>query len=258
MVGDYLAEAFAQAGDPQAAYDGWLDLARTAPPNAPWMPSLRRRLQAVADQLGVDLALALPERAAAKPAQGLPQRAAPRSAPAQAQRPAPGPTEEDVAAAGQMSSGERQSMIRGMVGRLANRLAEEPDDHAGWLRLGKSYGVLGESQKAAEAYGRAAALAPNDVATLMALANASLAASGGVGGVGAMPAKVAALYRRILSLDPNNAQALWFTGLAAAEAGDHLGAAEHWQALLTRIPADAPQYQQIKRRIDQLLKSALE
>ena len=51
---------------------------------------------------------------------------------------------------------------------------------------------------------------------------------------------------------------LWFTGVAKAEAGDRLGAAKNWQALLARIPADTPQYQDIQRRIDDLLKPAKE
>jgi len=231
----YLAEALAQAGDLKAAFDGWLDLARTSPADAPWRDNLIQRLRAAADELGVDLATALPEGGAAQPA--------------------PGPTDQDVAAAGQMSPGDRTAMIRGMVDRLAERLAQEPDDHAGWLRLGKSYGVLGEKQKAAEAYGRAAALAPDDIETLLALAAASVEASGG----GAeLPANVAALYRRILSLDPDNPQALWFSGVADAQAGDRIAAAKKWQALLARIPSDAPQYDEIKRRIEDLLKSANE
>jgi cytochrome c-type biogenesis protein CcmH len=230
-----LAEALAQAGDLQAAFDGWLDLARTSPADAPWRDSLLQRLRAAADELGVDLAAALPEGGA--------------------EQSAPGPTDQDVAAAGQMAPGDRTAMIRGMVDRLADRLAQEPDDHAGWLRLGKSYGVLGEKQKAAEAYGRAAALAPDDIETLLALAAASVEVSGG----GAeLPANVAALYRRILSLDPDNPQALWFSGVADAQAGDRIAAAKKWQALLARIPSDAPQYQEIKRRIEDLLESANE
>jgi len=232
----YLAEARAQAGDLRAAFDGWLALARTSAVDAPWRDSLMRRMQAAANELGVDMAAVLPDQGGGGPA--------------------PGPTQEDVAAAGQMTSGDRQAMIRSMVERLAERLANEPDDHAGWLRLGKSYGVLGEKQKAAEAYGRAAALAPDDIETLLALAAASVEASGGGGAE--LPPKVAALYRRILTLDPDNPQALWFSGVADAQAGDRVGAAKKWQALLARIPTDAPQYQEIKRRIDALLKSTEE
>jgi cytochrome c-type biogenesis protein CcmH len=45
-----------------------------------------------------------------------------------------------------------------MVARLAERLAAEPGDFQGWLRLARAYGVLGEPAKAKAALARAAAL----------------------------------------------------------------------------------------------------
>lgn len=56
---------------------------------------------------------------------------------------APGPTAEDVAAAQDMSTQDRNAMIEGMVQRLADRLADEPDDFEGWARLANAYLVLG-------------------------------------------------------------------------------------------------------------------
>lgn len=63
-----------------------------------------------------------------------------------------GPSAEDVEAAGEMSAEERAEFIQSMVDRLAERLAEEPGDLDGWLQLGRAYGVLGQSEKALEAY----------------------------------------------------------------------------------------------------------
>ncbi len=59
-----------------------------------------------------------------------------------------GPKASDVAAAAQLAPAERNGMIEGMVARLAQRLAENGADVDGWLRLIKSYSVLGERQKA--------------------------------------------------------------------------------------------------------------
>ena len=42
-------------------------------------------------------------------------------------------------------------MIEGMVASLAERLKREPDDVEGWLRLIRSYAVLGRQDEAAEA-----------------------------------------------------------------------------------------------------------
>ena len=53
-------------------------------------------------------------------------------------------------------------MIEGMVGRLAQRMAENGSDVDGWLRLIRAYSVLGEREKALSAAANArAALAGN-------------------------------------------------------------------------------------------------
>jgi cytochrome c-type biogenesis protein CcmH len=53
-------------------------------------------------------------------------------------------------------------MIRGMVDRLATRLRENGDDVDGWLRLIRSYTVLGEAEKARAAAGDARRSLAND------------------------------------------------------------------------------------------------
>jgi cytochrome c-type biogenesis protein CcmH/NrfG len=54
-----------------------------------------------------------------------------------------------------MSADDQQAMIRSMVDGLEERLATSPDDLAGWLRLIRARGVLGETDKARAAYDRA-------------------------------------------------------------------------------------------------------
>jgi cytochrome c-type biogenesis protein CcmH len=73
-----------------------------------------------------------------------------------------GPNAGDVAAAAQMAPAERNSMIEGMVARLAQRMAENGSDVDGWLRLIKAYSVLGDRDKALAAAANArSALAGN-------------------------------------------------------------------------------------------------
>jgi cytochrome c-type biogenesis protein CcmH len=75
---------------------------------------------------------------------------------------APGPSADDVAAAAQMGTAQRNSMIEGMVGRLAQRMAQDGSDVDGWLRLIRAYSVLGERDKAQAATANArSALAGN-------------------------------------------------------------------------------------------------
>jgi len=66
-----------------------------------------------------------------------------------------GPSGEDVAAASDLSPDQRTAMIRSMVERLAERLDRDGSDLEGWLRLVRSYMVLGEFEKARAAAGNA-------------------------------------------------------------------------------------------------------
>ncbi|MCJ8507601.1 c-type cytochrome biogenesis protein CcmI [Rhizobium lemnae] len=65
---------------------------------------------------------------------------------------APGnPSAADVAAAQNLSGQDRQAMIAGMVESLAERLKSDPKNIEGWLRLVRSYMVLGREQDARNA-----------------------------------------------------------------------------------------------------------
>ena len=57
-------------------------------------------------------------------------------------------SEDTIAAAKDMNAGDRDTMIRGMVERLATRLKENGDDVEGWLKLVRAYMVLGDTDKA--------------------------------------------------------------------------------------------------------------
>jgi len=134
----YLAIARYQKGDKAGAMDDWVALLKSAPADASWDHQVRAFVEKVAAADGVDLAGRLP--------------AAPAAAASEASTAAPGPTADQVAAAGQMSPGDRQAMIAGMVQRLADRLAKNPRDLDGWRRLIRARMVLGQTAAAAEAY----------------------------------------------------------------------------------------------------------
>ena len=61
---------------------------------------------------------------------------------------AAGPSDADIAATANMSDEQRVEMIRGMVGRLSDRLHAQGADVEGWLRLVRAYVVLGDRDKA--------------------------------------------------------------------------------------------------------------
>ena len=67
-----------------------------------------------------------------------------------------GPGPEDLAAAADLGPEQRMTMIRGMVEKLSDRLHHDGGaDLEGWLRLVRSYMVLGERDKARAAAGEA-------------------------------------------------------------------------------------------------------
>ena len=139
-------------------------------------------------------------------------------------------------------------MIRGMVESLAERLEENPDDSEGWLRLARSYTVLGEPEKATETLRRAVELMPDDLATLHAYARALT----GEVGAGPPPKAAVAVYERILALDPDDAAALWFAGFAAADRGDSTAARAHWERLLALLAPGTDEHEAVQTALDSL------
>ncbi|MBB4241447.1 cytochrome c-type biogenesis protein CcmH [Rhizobium tropici] len=130
----YLALALEQEGKAADAKTAFEALAKQSPPDAPWL--------AVVDQHIVKNG-------------GQPMVSANDKAPGN-------PTAEDVAAANALSSGDRQQMIRGMVDSLDAKLKEDPKNFEGWMRLIRSYAVLNDRERAADALKRGLAAFPAD------------------------------------------------------------------------------------------------
>lgn len=224
----YSGLAMLQRGERQDALDAWAALIADAPGDAPWLPDLRRQAAALAEELGLDPGEVLP---------------APRAAAA------PGPTAEQMRAAEDLPAEEREEMIRGMVEGLAARLDRQPDDLEAWRMLARSWGVLGETEKSADAYAEVARRAPDDLGAQIDYAGALLA-------LDAAPAppspELIAQLRKVLALDHDNPEALFHLGRAAAAEGDTSRAAQHWRRLLTQLPANSPERAALERLLQSL------
>jgi len=171
---------------------------------------------------------------------------------ARAARPAeaaPGPSAEDVAAADGMSTEQQAQMIGAMVERLAKRLRENPDDLEGWLRLGRSYSVLGRHTDSRDAYARAADFAPDDTTVLRGYARAVMNAAGDAT---QFPEQAITLYQRILELDPSQLEALWFMGFVEAADGRSDAARGFWNRLLDLLPASSADRGVVERALKDL------
>ena len=242
----YQGVADQQGGRLRAALDRWVALEAASPPDAPWLRFLRPRIARLAGEIGIDSNALAALRARAPPlTAGLPT-AAPRTA---APTPAPGPTREQMVAARNMSAEDRQAMIRNMVDGLAEKLKDNPDDVAGWLRLGRARRVLGDRATAKEAYAKAAALRPDDVEILVSYADAIVTAA-----EPAPPprAELEPLVNRILARDPDEPRGLWLSGALALSAGDTKTAQTRWSRLLEFVDPNGVQYVQLKKQLDAL------
>lgn len=137
----FLAVALAQEGETEEARRMWTDLRSSLPAASPWREVIG---EAMARAGGTS------EQAAAKQAAGKQASGQQAGEPAAA----PGPSQADMAAAGQMAPDDRMAMIEGMVSRLDERLKENPKDADGWRRLVRSYTVLERGDEAREALRR--------------------------------------------------------------------------------------------------------
>ncbi len=109
----FLGLAAEQDGERGAAAAIWRTMLVDAPADAPWVEFVRQALTRVEGS------------------------AAPRS-----------PGDDEIAAASDLGAEQRKAMIRGMVERLAERLHRDGSDVEGWLRLMRSYMVLGDRDHA--------------------------------------------------------------------------------------------------------------
>jgi len=139
----YLALHSAQQGDGKGAMQGWVDLVAVSPPDSPWLRVVNQQINRAAEEFDVDPASITPSAEA----EALAKAAA-----------FPVPSQADMDAAAEMTDQEREMMVRSMVDRLASRLKADPDDLAGWQRLARAYEVLGEAEKARDAWARVEAL----------------------------------------------------------------------------------------------------
>lgn len=155
----YLALGLKQEGKAMEALAAFEQIVKTSPAGAPWLPLVNEHIAG----LKGDGATAAVDQPGAKLGN---------------------PTGADIAAAEDMSAGDRAAMIEGMVGSLAEKLKADPKNFEGWMRIIRSYSVLGQKDKAADALKQGLAAFPADGdegKQLLALASElGLKADGGV------------------------------------------------------------------------------
>jgi len=114
----YLGVAAEQDGRREDAAKIWRDLIADSPAGARWVSDVRSALARVEGKTAAPL---------------------------------PGPTPAQMAAAANQPPDQQTAMIQGMVDGLAARLKKDGSDLDGWVRLVRSYKVLGQPDKAQSA-----------------------------------------------------------------------------------------------------------
>lgn len=132
------------------------------------------------------------------------------------------------------AAGSQEEQIAAMVGKLENRLKEQPDDAQGWSMLGRSYSVLGRYADAVNAFKKVIELQPKDAQAHADQADALAMAHGRQ--LAGEPEK---LINKALELDPKNLKALALAGTIAFDRGDFATAVRHWEAAIVAGESDS-------------------
>jgi cytochrome c-type biogenesis protein CcmH len=145
----YLAMGLAQEKRIDDAKAAWERMLTSLPADSPWRDAVRQALA----QAGGNVAAS--------------------------DQAAPAPSQQEVDAASSMSPKDRAAMIEAMVATLDQKLRQNPQDPEGWMRLVRSYVVLGRTDEARDALSRGIAAfgAGSDEAKKLAAFGATLGLS---------------------------------------------------------------------------------
>ena len=231
----YLALADAADGKDPEAYSALQTLIDESPIEAPYLPILFYTADTIAKKIGLKPILSaqamrlMRELLKSSPAWWI--------------------TKNDLSAATVISEADQNRVVRYIVGRLEHKLRKNQDDLNGWVKAANAYRVLGEVSKEAEALREAAYIAPKNVEILLRYGRLLRKVS-----KNKQTKESVALMRQVLTVDPDNLEALFLVGRAEAAAGRiDIGKAFMMKAL-RKIPKDTKEYIALKNQIDSITK----
>ncbi|MEE8344400.1 MAG: tetratricopeptide repeat protein [Woeseiaceae bacterium] len=145
------------------------------------------------------------------------------------------------------SAGSEMASIEEMAAGLEQRLRDNPDDLAGWKMLGRTYFQLRDYDNAIQAFERAVQLeSASNGQTLVDLGEAIWMQDPTT-----LTGRAGELFENAIAISPNNAKALFYSGLVAAERGERFLAADRWETLLALSPPEGIQ-EILQQRIAEL------
>lgn len=134
---------------------------------------------------------------------------------------------ERLIAAGAPSKTMTAGRIHSMIHALEGDLKAHPDDANEWALLGRGRQALKDYAGAARAYRQANVHSGHTNPDWLVAQGQALALANGHD----LQGRPATLFKQALGIAPDNPRALWYAGLAAAQAGDRTHAVRLWKRL---------------------------
>ena len=124
--------------------------------------------------------------------------------------------------------------VEKMVGTLAEKLEQNPDNLQGWVMLGRSYKVMGRFDEAARAFEKAGSAMESEPELMLEVAELSAEQN-----QGKVEGKGLILLKQVLKDQPDNPQALVLAGTDAYFRQNYPDAARYWERVLAQVPPDS-------------------
>ncbi len=127
---------------------------------------------------------------------------------------------------------------------MRTKLLKTPDDHIGWLLLGRLHASLNRLDESIQAFARAYELAPNHLGVLSSYSQTLV-----MTGQEDYLRQALPLIRRSIELNPEDINAYGMLAVTATTLGDNDVAIENWQQLKVRLPSTDPMHAEVDKRI---------
>jgi cytochrome c-type biogenesis protein CcmH len=151
------------------------------------------------------------------------------------------------------AAGLKTHEVNGLIPYLIQRVREYPQDARAWTYLAQAYMDARDPRDAAKAFAKVIQLTGKGDAALDAAYGEALV----VANNGAVPQEAEEAFTAALAVDPHNAPARFYLGLAKIAHNDRPGAIQLWQSLLNDTPVTSPLHQLLVDRLAMLTSQAV-
>ena len=143
------------------------------------------------------------------------------------------------------ATGLKTHEVNGLIPYLIQRVRQYPQDARAWRYLAQAYMEAQDPRDAAKAFAKVIELTGQGDAALDAAYGEALVLANN----GAVPPEAEKAFTTALAVDPHNAPARFYLGLAKIAHNDRPGAIQLWQSLLNDTPVTSPLHQLLVDRL---------